>query len=105
MGCGWDGIGGFNICGISYVNLENIYISKIKAHFNCGHDISTDGKLQLAIQAIKGLDVSSLSEEDKEVAAKPSNAAISIVTAIPSIPKFWYALRRIVKSSSFSTTA
>ena len=69
-GCGWDGIGGFNICGVSCVQLENIYISKIKAHFNCGHDISTDGKLQLAIQAIEGLDVSSLSEEDKEVAAK-----------------------------------
>ncbi len=69
-GCGWDGIGGFNVCGVSYVNLENIYTSRIKAHFNCGHDISTDGKLQLAIQAIEGLDVSSLSEEDKEVAAK-----------------------------------
>ena len=69
-GGGWDGIGAEDICGFSQVHLDNIYITRIKNHFHCGHNISTDPQLQIAIRAIDGLDVSSLSEKAKEHAAK-----------------------------------
>ena len=69
-GCGWDGIGGENICGFSNVHMSNIYISRIKAHFRCGHNISLDPMLQLALRAIEGIDISSLPEHEKEHAAK-----------------------------------
>ena len=69
-GGGWDGIGGENICGYSSVRCDNIYITRIKKHFDCGHNISNDPQLQLAIRAINGLDISSLNELEKEHAAK-----------------------------------
>lgn len=69
-GCGWDGITGKNICGYKEVHLDNIYITRIKKHFSCGHDISNDSLLQLAIRAIEGLDINSLSDNEKEQAAK-----------------------------------
>lgn len=69
-GCGNDGIGARNLCGYSWINFQNIYISRIKKHFSCGHDISNDVQLQLALRAIEGLEISSLSEEEKEQAAK-----------------------------------
>lgn len=69
-GCGWDGIGAKNICGYAAVKFDNIYISRIKKHFSCGHDIANDMQLQLALRAINGLDINSLSEEEKEHAAK-----------------------------------
>lgn len=69
-GCGWDGIEGKNVCGYSFVYLANIYNSRIKRHFSCGHDLSIDLQLQLAIRAIEGLNVSDLSEDDREHAAK-----------------------------------
>ncbi len=69
-GGGWDGIAAKNICGYSEVHLDNIYITRIKNHFHCGHNIANDMQIQLAIQAIKGLDLVSLSEVEKEHAAK-----------------------------------
>lgn len=69
-GNGWDGIGAQNVCGFSDVRFDNIYISRIQKHFDCGHNISTDHLLQLALRAIEGLDISSLSEDAKEYAAK-----------------------------------
>ena len=69
-GCGWDGIDAHNVCGYSYVQVANIYISRVPVHFHCGHNIATDPQLQLAIRAIGGLPVASLSEEEKEPAAK-----------------------------------
>ena len=69
-GGGWDGIGAEDICGFSQVFLDNIYITRIKKHFHCGHNISTDPQLQIAIRAIEGLDIASLSEQAKEHAAK-----------------------------------
>lgn len=69
-GGGWDGIDGQNVCGFSNVHLDNIYITRIKKHFGCGHNVSKDPQIQLALRAINGLDITSLSEEEKEYAAK-----------------------------------
>lgn len=69
-GGGWDGIGGQNICGFSGVYLDNIYITRIKQHFSCGHNIANDPQIQLALRAIDGLDITLLSENEKEHAAK-----------------------------------
>ncbi len=69
-GGGWDGVGAQNVCGFSNVYLNNIYITRIKKHFSCEHNVSTDSQLQLALRAIEGIDITSLSEKDKEHAAK-----------------------------------
>lgn len=69
-GGGWDGINATNICGYAKVAMSNIYITRIRQHFNCGHNISNDPQIQLAIRAVHGLDVSALSESEKEHAAK-----------------------------------
>ncbi len=69
-GGGCDGEYAENVCGFSKVHLRNIYITRIKAHFRCGHNISRDPQIQLALRAIEGLDVKTLSEKEKEHAAK-----------------------------------
>ena len=69
-GNGWDGVGAQNICGFSAIHLNNIYITRIRKHFDCGHNVSTDPQIQLALRAIDGLDIASLSENEKEHAAK-----------------------------------
>ncbi len=69
-GGGWDSIYATNICGYAQIRLDNIYIKRIKQHFNCGHNVANDPELQLAIQAINGIDIKNLSEPDKEHAAK-----------------------------------
>ena len=69
-GGGTDGEYAENICGFSKVHVRNIYITRVKAHFRCGHNISRDPQIQLALRAIEGLDVATLSETEKEHAAK-----------------------------------
>ena len=69
-GGGQDGTYGENICGLAAVHMDNIYITRIKKHFHCGHNIARDPQLQLAVRAIEGLDINSLSEQEKEHAAK-----------------------------------
>ncbi len=69
-GGGWDGIDAQNVCGFSSVHLDNIYITRIKKHFGCGHNVSKDPQIQLALRAINGLDITSLFEQEKEYAAK-----------------------------------
>ncbi|MBE6608642.1 MAG: sigma-70 family RNA polymerase sigma factor [Ruminococcaceae bacterium] len=69
-GGGWDGVDAQNVCGFSNVHLDNIYITRIKPHFHCGLNVSKDPQIQLALRAIDGLDVTLLSEEEKEHAAK-----------------------------------
>ena len=69
-GGGWDGVDAQNVCGFSNVHLDNIYITRIKKHFSCGLNVSKEPKIQLALRAIEGLDISSLSETEKEHAAK-----------------------------------
>lgn len=67
---GWDGVDAQNVCGFSKVHLANIYGTRIKKHFACGLNVSTEPQIQLALRAIEGLDISSLSETEKEHAAK-----------------------------------
>ena len=67
---GCDEIEGHNICGFSDILFSNMYNKYIQRHFSCGHNISTDPLLQLALRAIDGLDISSLTEEEKEHSAK-----------------------------------
>lgn len=69
-GCGHDGICISNLCGYSFIQAENIYISKIKKHFSCGHNLGNDQELQLAIKAITGLNTKKFTETEKEIAAK-----------------------------------
>ena len=69
-GGGWDGVDARNICGYAGVQLENIYLTRIRKHFHCGWNVSNDPQLQLAIRAIEGMQVSSLNETEKEQAAK-----------------------------------
>ena len=69
-GGGWDGVNAQYVCGFSNVHLDNIYITRIKKHFSCGHNVSDDPLTQLALRAIEGLDASTLSEKEKEHAAK-----------------------------------
>ncbi len=67
---GCDEIEGHNICGFSDIFFGNMYNKYIQRHFSCGHNISNDPLLQLALRAIDGLDISSLSDGEKEHAAK-----------------------------------
>lgn len=69
-GGGCDGADAKSICGYSSVHVENIYITRIKKHFSCGVNLSRDLQIQLAIRSIEGLNVSVLSEDEKEQAAK-----------------------------------
>lgn len=69
-GGGWDGVGAENVCGFTKIHLDNIYINRIRKHFDCGLNVSRDPQIQLALRAIDGLEVSSLSETEKEHAAK-----------------------------------
>lgn len=69
-GGGWDAINATNICGYAQIHFDNIYSNRVREHFHCGHDVANDPELQLAIQAINGIDIKNLSEQDKEHAAK-----------------------------------
>ena len=69
-GCGQDGINANHVCGYSSVFLSNIYMRYIRQHFHCGHNISEDIPLLVALWAINGLDATEMSEYDKEQAAK-----------------------------------
>ncbi|MBQ7378319.1 MAG: RNA polymerase sigma factor [Clostridia bacterium] len=70
FGCGMDGTAAQEVCGYNHVHILNIYISRIQKHFHCGHNISQDPMLLMTIRAIEGLSVDSLSENEKEIAAK-----------------------------------
>ncbi len=67
---GWDGVVGSNVCGYSSIHLDNIYTAHIMAHFDCGLNLSINLPVQLALRAIHGLAVSTLSEKEKEAAAR-----------------------------------
>lgn len=69
-GGGWDGVDAENVCGYSKIHVDNIYITRIKAHFHCGLNIASDIPIQLALRAVEGLDINTLSEIEKEHAAK-----------------------------------
>ncbi len=65
-----NGIEGRNLCGYSYVYMNNMDCAWIKRHFHCGHDLARGYTEQLAIRAIHGLAISELTEREKEYAAK-----------------------------------
>ncbi len=67
---GCDGIKGNEISGYKEIFMSNMYGKRLQAHFHCGHNISNDAGLLLTIRAIGGLPLSSLSEDEKETAAK-----------------------------------
>jgi len=69
-GGGCDGVSAENLCGFSRIQLSNIYVTRIKAHFHCGLNMAKDPQIQLALRAIDGLDTASLSELEKEHASK-----------------------------------
>ena len=69
-GGGWDSVTAQNVCGFSNIRLDNIYITRIKKHFDCWLDVSKEPSIQLALRAIDGLDIATLSEAEKEHAAK-----------------------------------
>ena len=69
-GAGFDQSYGENICGYSKVIAENLYVTKVQAHFHCGPEAMLDPKLQLAIRAVEGVNIASLSEAEQEQAAK-----------------------------------
>ncbi len=69
-GSGWDNVKAENVCGYSEIHLSNIYITRIKQHFNCELNMAKDSQIQLALRAIHGLHHNTLSEIEKEHAAK-----------------------------------
>ncbi len=69
-GCGLDGIHASDLCGYAQVDIDNNYCKQLSAHFHCGHNISLDPVLLLAVRAVDGIDVHMLSEAEKEHAAK-----------------------------------
>lgn len=71
---GCDGISASNICGYRQVKAANIYGRRVQKHFGCGHNLSQDPAIMMTLSAINGLSIASLSEEDKEIAAKAIEA-------------------------------
>ena len=69
-GYGCDGNTAHDFCGYSLVNIRNIYGPRIDAHFRVGHNLTHDKVISLLLKSIGGLPIGSLTEEQKELAAK-----------------------------------
>ena len=67
---GWDGMEASGICGYERIYLDSICNAWVRPHFWSGHDVANDMALQLAVRGVKGLAVDSLSEREKEYAAR-----------------------------------
>ncbi len=67
---GSTGINARSVGGCRSVFLMNLYGERLEPHFDCGHNISTDGKLLMLLRSIGGLPLSGLSESDREFAAR-----------------------------------
>ncbi len=107
---GNDGINAQQICGYSNVYVENLYGDRLQAHFHCSLNLSNDPLLLLTIRCVDGLATSSLSEEEKEIAAKAiqcgylqKNGDIlepAIVALTPeSNRKLWNVLDKTLKAA------
>lgn len=66
----WDSTYAERLGGYKFVSVSNICSAYINGHFRAGHNISCDPRLLMALRAIGGLRASSLSEGEKEHAAK-----------------------------------
>jgi len=60
----------YDLHGYKRIYITNIYGRRIRKHFGCGLSIFTDSPLLMTIRAIGGLDIASLTDDEKEVAAK-----------------------------------
>ncbi len=69
-GYGCDGNTARDFCGYSLVNIRNIYGPKIDAHFRVGHNLTHDKGISLLLKSIDGISIESLTDEQKELAAK-----------------------------------
>ena len=67
---GCDGNETHDFCGYSYVFIRNIYGKRMNRHFYCGQTITNDEKLRLTLKAIGGMDMNTLDETQREIAAK-----------------------------------
>lgn len=67
---GCDGNETHDFCGYSYVFIRNIYGKRMNRHFYCGQTITNDEKLRLTLKAIGGMDINTLDETQREIAAK-----------------------------------
>lgn len=67
---GSDGNDTHDFCGYSYVFIRNIYGKRMDRHFYCGQTITNDEKLRLTLKAIGGMDINTLDEAQREIAAK-----------------------------------
>ena len=67
---GCDGNETHDFCGYSYVFIRNIYGKRMNRHFYCGQTITNDEKLRLTLKAIGGMDINTLVETQREIAAK-----------------------------------
>ncbi len=59
-----------NLCGFRRAEMTNLNFLHVSSHFMCSHNMSTDPKIQMALRAIGGLNWSSLTNDEKEHAAK-----------------------------------
>ncbi len=67
---GCDGNETRDFCGYSYVFIRNIYGNRIDRHFYAGQDITNDEKMNITLKSIGGIAVDTLTEKQKEIAAK-----------------------------------
>ena len=67
---GCDGNETRDFCGYSYVFVRNIYGQRIDKHFYAGQNITNDEKLNLTLKSIGGMPADTLTESQKEIAAK-----------------------------------
>ncbi len=67
---GCDGTDTKDFCGYSNVFIRNIYGKRIDKHFHACENMTNDAKFNLTLKSIGGISVDTLSEKQKEVAAK-----------------------------------
>lgn len=65
-----DVIREYDVYGYSSVFVSNVYGSRLDKHFACEHHVLTDPLLLITLRAIGGLSVDSLTDDEKETAAK-----------------------------------
>lgn len=65
-----DGICAAEVGGYKSVFISNLYGTRINKHFDCYHNFAHDAALLMILKAIGGLSIDSLTEAEKEIAAK-----------------------------------
>ena len=65
-----DVIREYDVYGYSSIFVSNVYGERLDKHFSCGHHVLTDSLLLITVRAIGGLPVDTLTEDEKETAAK-----------------------------------